>query len=230
MFTVSAQIEIGRQVIGSTGGFAPIGSQYDISFTVGEPVVNTVVAESLTLTQGFHQPVSAGPLRFDMDVINTTCPYLEDGWARVKNIKGCRAPYKIEWSVGNETSAINDLSPGTYSVTISTDKCSETVTFEIIDGPLDNCGVHFYNAFSPNNDLSNDVWVIDNITFEEYQPNRVRIFNRWGQEIWNGDNYDNVNTVWDGKNFKGEEMPDGTYYYMAEVAGKSYNGYIELIR
>ncbi len=44
-----------RQVIGSTGGYEEQGG-YSLSFTVGEPVVETAITGSLLLTQGFQQP------------------------------------------------------------------------------------------------------------------------------------------------------------------------------
>lgn len=44
-----------RQVIGSAGGYEE-ESGYSLSFTVGEPVVETAISGSLVLTQGFQQP------------------------------------------------------------------------------------------------------------------------------------------------------------------------------
>lgn len=53
--TVSfGQVQISRQVIGSTGGDAA-GSNITISFTVGETVIQTI-SNSMILTQGFQQP------------------------------------------------------------------------------------------------------------------------------------------------------------------------------
>jgi hypothetical protein len=44
-----------RQVIGSAGGYEEEAG-YSLSFTVGEPVVETAISGSLVLTQGFQQP------------------------------------------------------------------------------------------------------------------------------------------------------------------------------
>lgn len=44
-----------RQVIGSAGGFE-VENGYSLSFTVGEPVVETAISGTLVLTQGFQQP------------------------------------------------------------------------------------------------------------------------------------------------------------------------------
>lgn len=53
--TVSfAQVQLTRQVVGSTGGDV-VGSSMGMSFTVGETVVKTIT-NSMVLTQGFQQP------------------------------------------------------------------------------------------------------------------------------------------------------------------------------
>lgn len=52
--TVSAQ-SLERQVIASTGGYSEANG-VSLSFTVGEPVIETAVSGSVVLTQGFQQP------------------------------------------------------------------------------------------------------------------------------------------------------------------------------
>ncbi len=44
-----------RQVIGSAGGYE-VENGYSLSFTIGEPVVETAITGSVVLTQGFQQP------------------------------------------------------------------------------------------------------------------------------------------------------------------------------
>ncbi|CAN5336310.1 hypothetical protein BH09BAC1_BH09BAC1_00350 [soil metagenome] len=61
-FGVASQAQtLERQVIGSAGGYE-VENGYSLSFTVGEPVVETAINGSLILTQGFQQPddVSVG--------------------------------------------------------------------------------------------------------------------------------------------------------------------------
>lgn len=50
-----AQLSLDRQVIGSTGQSVATGS-LQVDYTVGETVITTASAATLTLTQGFHQP------------------------------------------------------------------------------------------------------------------------------------------------------------------------------
>ena len=87
--------------------------------------------------------------------------------------------------------------------------------------------LEFYNGLTPNGDGNNDVWWIDGI--EKFPDNEVLIFNRWGDKIIELKNYDNIKVVWDGKNSRGNQMPDGTYYYVAKIKNvKAYTGWINL--
>ncbi len=81
--------------------------------------------------------------------------------------------------------------------------------------------VKFYNAVSPNNDGKNDVFYIDHITtITSTKNNRVRIFNRWGEMVFDVDNYDNVDKVFNGKSNSGKDLPSGTYYYMVDFGDR----------
>lgn len=86
----------------------------------------------------------------------------------------------------------------------------------------------FYSGITPNGDDKNDVWIIENI--EQFPENSVKIFNRWGEIVWKGDNYDNENVVWAGDNEGGSKMADATYFYIAEINGSVYKGWVELTR
>ena len=69
-------------------------------------------------------------------------------------------------------------------------------------------------GFSPNNDGIYDTWVIK----RPYGTNiSVKVFNRWGNEVYSNANYQND---WRGKgisNFIGEDVPEGTYFYVVEA-------------
>ncbi|MCB9064607.1 MAG: gliding motility-associated C-terminal domain-containing protein [Chitinophagales bacterium] len=84
-------------------------------------------------------------------------------------------------------------------------------------------------AFSPNGDGKNDVFKITNLTFQRIME--FRIFNRWGQEIFN--TTDN-SRGWDGT-WKGEPQGIGTYSYLIRVGFpdgqvETYRGEVTLIR
>jgi gliding motility-associated-like protein len=74
-------------------------------------------------------------------------------------------------------------------------------------------------GFSPNNDGIDDTW---NIIKPFGSKVAVKVFNRWGNEVFRNDDYKND---WRGKgvaNFLGEDVPEGTYYYIVE--GTDFNG------
>jgi gliding motility-associated-like protein len=80
-------------------------------------------------------------------------------------------------------------------------------------------------VITPNGDGANDTWVIDCI--ENFPLNQVSVFNRWGDIIGEFENYNNTSMVWNGTNTKGEQVADGTYYYVVAIRnGGSYQGWI----
>jgi gliding motility-associated-like protein len=66
------------------------------------------------------------------------------------------------------------------------------------------------NAISPNGDGKNDVWKLPFIELL-YPDAVVEIYNRWGQRVFYDD--DGYKVPWDGR-YNGEEVPQGTYYYI----------------
>ena len=87
------------------------------------------------------------------------------------------------------------------------------------------------DAFSPNGDGTNDVFVITNI--EYYPDNKFMVFNRWGNKVYAATPYQNK---WDGTSQYGsafkEGLPEGTYYYILDLGNDKdpYTGYIYLRR
>jgi gliding motility-associated-like protein len=63
------------------------------------------------------------------------------------------------------------------------------------------------NVFTPNNDGTNDLFVIRNLTL--YSHRKVIVHNRWGDLVFESDQYNNN---WDGGN-----LPDGVYYGIVEI-------------
>jgi len=92
------------------------------------------------------------------------------------------------------------------------------------------CGdVVVHNAFSPNGDGINDVFVIDSIDeLTCYPGNTVEIYNRWGILVFETTDYNNTTNAFDGTSRgrttvnKSEGLPTGTYFYI--VTYKSLDG------
>lgn len=86
-----------------------------------------------------------------------------------------------------------------------------------------------YNAVSNNGDNLNDFLRIDNI--ENYQPNRFTVFNRWGDKVFEIENYDNANNVFRGRRniHNNSLLVSGTYFYVLNLSGgKTLRGFISV--
>ncbi len=87
------------------------------------------------------------------------------------------------------------------------------------------------NGFSPNGDPFNPFFRIDNITSLGAE-NKVSIFNRWGDRVFEIDNYNNADRKFDGKSDGGKELPSGVYFYKIEFKNgrPELSGYVTLKR
>ncbi|MFT5245565.1 MAG: gliding motility-associated-like protein [Flavobacteriales bacterium] len=89
---------------------------------------------------------------------------------------------------------------------------SDTLTYI-----LEDClTIEVPDAFSPNGDGINDVFEIPNLF--KYPENSIKIFNRWGMEVYSAAPYQEN---WDGRSSHGsiigEELPVSTYYYILDL-------------
>lgn len=102
--------------------------------------------------------------------------------------------------------------------------CSQQVLSIEVEGDI-----VIYNAVSPNGDDKNEILRIANI--ELFAKNRVSVFNRWGDLVFETDNYNNDDRAFKGLNKNGKELPSGIYYYKIELSGgKTQTGYLSLKR
>ena len=87
----------------------------------------------------------------------------------------------------------------------------------------------FPNGFSPNGDGVNDAFMFPCAT---RYPNAVlKVFNRWGDAIYQSAG--GYNNDWKGTNQSGDDVPDGTYYFIYEYndgSGKSEARFVVLHR
>lgn len=89
-----------------------------------------------------------------------------------------------------------------------------------------------FTGFSPNGDGINDQFVIEGLDNSENKE--LSILNQWGGEIYKSSDYKND---WDGKDKNGNDLVQGTYYYVLKVndlfnKGKYrvYKGYVVIKR
>jgi gliding motility-associated-like protein len=136
------------------------------------------------------------------------------------------------WDFGNGISSILTnpsvvyAGNGTYNILLiaynGSFACADTTTITI--NVFDEALMVVPNVFTPNGDLSNDLFVVHSQGIKELTGT---IFNRWGNKIyeWTG----SPTIGWDGK-----EAEDGVYFYVIKAFGfdgKVYDatGFVQLI-
>lgn len=125
---------------------------------------------------------------------------------------------------------------GTYIVTAINEFGCE-VRYEI-ELTIDICDLDITEVISPNGDGKNDYFYVQNLN--AYPNSQVWIYNRWGAEVFQSDDYQND---WNGisqssLNIGGNELPEGTYYYILKLggeegmlnAGEIYKGFVYIKR
>ena len=90
-----------------------------------------------------------------------------------------------------------------------------------------------YQGITPNGDGDNDYWRIDGIDF--YTENKVRVFDRFNNLVFEMAGYNNENKVWKGEANRGlvtGGLPDETYFYNIDLGDGSapVSGFVVLKR
>lgn len=149
----------------------------------------------------------------DFATAQIICPDFGEGAELFVSVINGAEPYTYEWTpndLGNTASGIVFPQDNTiYSVTI-TDICGgsvESIGVEISA----NCLPTAPNVITANGDNVNDLFIIDGLG--AYPGSRLVVLNRWGDVVYENDNYDNS---WDASG-----VTEGVYFYMLEVNADS---------
>ncbi|MFT4683025.1 MAG: gliding motility-associated-like protein [Flavobacteriales bacterium] len=223
-----SQVVLGRQVIGSTG-ISGSTSSAQISSTSGETAVARYESASFSLTEGFEQP-SFSPLLVEAVISFDECWNGNNARIDLPLLAGCGGVLSIMLNGEPASFSTLDLAPGEYLLEITAQGgCSYSEIIAVEAPNLPPCDLNIYNVITPNGDGANDVFVIGNILHPEYLENKVLILNRWGQVVWEGENYDNASVVWDGNDGNGNVLLAGTYFYEITLKEASFTGFISLL-
>ncbi|HEX6893332.1 MAG TPA: gliding motility-associated C-terminal domain-containing protein, partial [Chryseolinea sp.] len=113
-----------------------------------------------------------------------------------------KGEFEYKWQDGSTLESMTIKDFGVYWLTVN-NACgiaSDTVTFS--RRPPDNQEIP--NIITPNGDLFNQNFVIEK---EIRATNQLKLYNRWGEEVYSSDDYRND---WDG-----DGVPSGVYFYHA---------------
>ncbi len=180
-------------------------------FTPNAGQCYTTGSLSVTIANGFDFTLTDGCLdnNFTINVVPTN-----------NSFDANVASYS--WSLGstpvpgtdqslNVTSYINGLStqpqlPLTFSVLV-TDSQGCTQSHSVL---VDRIYCEIQKGISPNGDGNNEFFDL-----RLMNVSNLEIFNRYGTKVYSKSSYSNE---WSGQDLKGNELPDGTYYYMIEFS------------
>jgi gliding motility-associated-like protein len=167
-------------------------------------------------------------ITYQFNVLAASCPNTEDGEISIET--SSNNTYTYLWSNGSTTSINSNLSIGSYELTITdANNCIKEGAFELTSLNI-NC-LNIPTAFSPNNDMVNDRWEIENISL--YESVNIEIFNRWGQMVFSfsgtGDDYSFSGNQWDGT-LNGKELPISSFVYILDLgeANDPINGVVTI--
>jgi gliding motility-associated-like protein len=134
-------------------------------------------------------------------------------------------------ALGTGATFTPDMSVGTttYNVSQTVNGCEGPTSSVVII--VEECGIIVPTAFTPDNDNTNDFWILDNID-QIYPNNVVSIYNRWGNQIYQSKSGQYELAPWDGT-YNSEKMPVGSYYFIIEYNDsftQNLSGIVTLIK
>jgi gliding motility-associated-like protein len=140
---------------------------------------------------------------------------------------GGNGGFNYEWSDGGQGPTITDIDAGNFTVNvIDAEGCTSSQVLDLGCTPL--IPIIVPQFISPNADNLNEIWIIQNL--ELYPDNKVTVYNRWGNVVYEAEPYNND---WNGhyKGTKAEALPSATYFYVIDTKKKSqdpYTGFLEI--
>ncbi len=147
-------------------------------------------------------------------------------------LNGSSSSTTFVWSPAFGVSDTNSLTPfvgpevtTVYALTATENGCTlQDQVVVSVASPL-----FIPNTFSPDYDGTNDTWEIQGINI--YTDCFVKIFDRWGQEVFQSVGYSS-SKAWDGTH-NGNALNEGVYFYIIELRDAKeqvFNGSITLVR
>lgn len=187
--------------------------------TPGTYTVTITDGNNCTNSESF-EIMEAQPIKVSIE----TEPATEDcnGTARAV-VTGGIQPYFYEWlntdTVRNEA-FITGLCPGEYFLRVS-DAAGCVTEPEVLMGQVEDRRFNCFEerlVITPDGNGQNDEFII--FCIGDFPDNHLEIYNRWGQLVFETDNYDNT---WEGRTSGGEELPEGPYYYVLDYTNAEGN-------
>ncbi|WP_196830003.1 gliding motility-associated C-terminal domain-containing protein, partial [Flavobacterium sp. CG_9.1] len=205
------------------------------------------VSDSCGNVSKFIQTVNVSIANSGLAIASSACSG-DSSTINIFNLLSEGTPTNGTWIDVDNTGALqgNILSPfglslgnKVFEYRINNETCPRSLllTININDDCIVlGCGdIKVHNAFSPNGDGINEVFVIDNIDDVTcYPENTVEIYNRWGVLVFETKNYNNQTNNFEGISRgrttvnQSSGLPTGTYFYILNYSTIDGNGKVEI--
>jgi gliding motility-associated-like protein len=164
------------------------------------------------------------PLELNDTSVAPGCPDSYDGYIELRPSGGV-PPYS-SFINGQSTNILAEIGPDEYALEVIDYNSCVTRDTIFIESDAETC-LAIPTAFTPNADGYNDRWEI--VGMEYYPEATVKIFNRWGDLIYEARNYHDH--PWDGT-YKGVRVPVDSYHYLISFTNgnKEITGYVTVIK
>ncbi|MCB0571902.1 MAG: gliding motility-associated C-terminal domain-containing protein [Phaeodactylibacter sp.] len=212
--------EDGSISVNASGGIPGFGYSYEwsngefdnrLTLLRGGDYTVTVVDANNCQTEATYTVVDPDPITitFNMEPATDGC----NGTVQAV-VAGGTEPFQYNWAnidgVLNESFVAN-LCPGDYYLQVTdANRCMSSLTTVTVQDRRFPC-LEERVVITPDGNGTNDQFII--FCVGDYPNNHLQIYNRWGQLVFETDNYDNS---WEGTTPDGQPLPEGPYYYILE--------------
>ncbi|SED16571.1 gliding motility-associated C-terminal domain-containing protein [Tenacibaculum sp. MAR_2009_124] len=196
------------------------GNHIDVTQTI---IVNDNIAPEIECPNDIVQNVEGG---LSTAIVHYNSPVATDNCSTttINQIAGLSSGSEFPIGTTIITFEATDLKGNTST-------CSFNITIEDVNPFKDKYG------FSPDDDGINEYWEIPGI--ENYPKNKVFIYNRWGDLVFEISDYNNSSNVFGGtankkRSLGADELPEGTYFFQIKIDNpqhqKEQTGFLVLKR
>jgi gliding motility-associated-like protein len=184
----------------------------DISGLKAGQYTLVIIDENMCTTRESFKLTEPDPIGIAFDVTDPSCPEKPDGEISLTVTGGISDHnYTYRWSDNSNQANISNIPAGLYKVTVTDINGCSVDDFVQLNGLNKTCLI-IPEAFSPNKDLINDVWILGNADL--YPQMEITIYNRWGQVVWKSQR--GYPIPWDGMS-RGLDLPIDSYHYIIDL-------------
>lgn len=208
----------GEAMVIPSGGTPPYSYDWSIASIGDFPMVTDLCPGTYSVTVSDQDGTAIATelvieaIILEIDFINVTPPsdMLSDNGSAQAVVSGGSGSYSYQWNNDTNcpTALCDRLTEGQHWVVVIDEDNGCEDTQSVLVGLEDIPCSDIRNVITPDGDGLNETFQIGcAIDFE----NTLEIYNRWGQLVFETTNYEND---WDARNRRGEELPEGAYFYV----------------